>query len=76
MLPQILPGAGREVVKAAQSSQPVGNRERKAFADVGRVCTAWQQELADLARLLIEVGLDEALVINPDVDIHHFSTTW
>ena len=58
MLPQILPGAGREVVKAAQSSQPVGNRDWKAFADFGRVCTAWQQQLADLAWLLIEVGLE------------------
>ena len=58
MLPKILPGADGEVVKAAQSSQPVGNRERKTSADVGRVCTAWQQELADLAWLLIEVGLE------------------
>ena len=58
MLPQILPGVGREVVKAAQSSQPVGNREWKASTDVRRVCTTWQQELADLAWLLIEVGLE------------------
>ena len=41
---------------------------------MGRVCTAWQQELADLAWLLIEVGLDEALVINPDVDVQEVDT--
>ena len=74
MLPQILPGADGEVVKAAQSSQSVGNREWKASADVGRVCTAWQQELADLAWLLKEVGLDEALVVNPDVDVQEVDT--
>ena len=74
MLPQILPGADRLVIKATQSSQPVRNREWKASTDVGRVCTAWQQELADLAWLLIEVGLNEALVINPDVDVQEVDT--
>ena len=33
------------------------------------MCTAWQQELADLSWLLIEVGLDEALVVDPNVDV-------
>ena len=75
MLPQILPGADRLVTKATQSSQPVRNREWKASTDVGRVCTAWQQELADLAWLLIEVGLDEALVVDPDVDVQEVDTS-
>ena len=74
MLPQILPGADRLVTKATQSSQPVRNREWKASTDVGRVCTAWQQELADLAWLLIEVGLDEALVVDPNVDVQEVDT--
>ena len=73
MLPQILPGANGEV-KAAQSSQSVGNREWKTSTDVGRMRAARQQELADLAWLLIQVGLDEALVINPDVDVQEVDT--
>ena len=30
---------------------------------------AWKKELADLAWFLVEVGLNEALFVNPDVDV-------
>ena len=33
------------------------------------VGTAGKQQLADLARLLIEVRLNESIAINPDVDV-------
>ena len=70
MLLEVLPGAGGLVSQAAESPYPVGNGERKAAADVGRVGTTGQQQLADFAWLLIEISLDVAVVVNPNVDVH------
>ena len=49
MLFEVLPGAGGLVCEATESPHPVGDGKRKAAADVGRVGTAGQQKLADLA---------------------------
>ena len=69
MLFEVLPGAGRLVSKAAQSSYSVGNGEREAAADVGWVCAARQQQLANFSWLLIQISLDESVAINPNVDV-------
>ena len=57
MLLQFLPGTGRLLREAAQSPHPVGNGKWKAAADVRRVSTAWQQQLANFSRLLIQISL-------------------
>ena len=69
MLFEVLPGAGGLVSEAAESPHPVGNGKGKAAADVGRVSTAGQQQLADFAWLLLQVDLDEAVAVNPNVDV-------
>ena len=69
MLLEVLPGAGGLVSQAAESPYPVGNGERKAAADVGRVGTTGQQQLADFAWLLIEIRLNESIAVNPYVDV-------
>ena len=74
MLLKVLPGAGGLVSEAAESSHPVGNGERKAAADVGRVGTAWHQQLANFSWLLIQISLDEAVAINPNVDVQEVNS--
>ena len=69
MLFEVLPWTGGLVSETAKSSYPVGNREGKAATDVRWVGATGQQKLADLAWLLVKVGLDEALFVDPNVDI-------
>ena len=61
--------AGGLVGEAAESPHPVGNGKGKAAADVRRMSTAGQQQLADFAWLLIQVSLDKPAAVNPYVDV-------
>ena len=75
MLLQLLPGTGRLLREAAQSPDPVGNGKWKAAADVRRVSTAWQQQLANFSWLLIQISLDESIAINPNVDVQEVDSS-
>ena len=74
MLLEVLPGADRLVSETAESSHPVGNGEREAAADVGWVGAAGQQQLANFSWLLIQISLDEAVAINPNVDVQEVNS--
>ena len=69
MLFEVLPWTGGLVSEAAESPYPVGNWKGEAATDVRWVGATGQQKLTDFAWLLVQVGLDEALLINPDVDV-------
>ena len=69
MLLEVLPWTGGLVVEAAESPHSVSNGKWKTSADMGWMRAARQQELTDLAWLLVQISLDVTFGVDPNVDV-------